>query len=114
MMTQIFMLCAVLFLLPVLFRLALKLRLGIPMLYIILALTVLHDWTRANPELADGILFALVGLVILSWVVTGARKICDFISQCWEDRAEAELFTQRVRQARARGEYTISAGDLWY
>lgn len=114
MMTQIFMLCAVLFLLPVLFRLAIKLRLGIPMLYIVLALTVLHDWTRANPELADIVLFALVGLVILSWVVTGARKVCGFIGQCWEDRAEAELFAQRVRQARASGEYTISASDLWH
>ena len=114
MLCQILVLCAVPLLLPILFRLALKLRLGIPMLYIVLALTVLHDWTRANPELADGILFALVGLVALSWVVTGAWKICNFISQCWEDRAEAELFAQRVRQARASGEYTISAGDLWY
>lgn len=58
MMTQIFMLCVVLFLLPILFRLAIKLRLGIPMLYIALALTVFHDWVRANPELADGVLFA--------------------------------------------------------
>ena len=113
MMTQIFTLCAVLFLLPILFRLAIKLRLGVPMLYIALALTVLHDWTRANPELADGILFALVGLVILSWVVTGARKICGFIGQCWEDRAEAELFAQRVRQARASGAYAIDTESLW-
>lgn len=97
MTSQIFTLCAVLFLLPILFRLAIKLRLGVPMLYIALALTALHDWTRANPELADGILFALVGLVILSWMVTGARKICGFIGQCWEDRAEAELLAQRAR-----------------
>ena len=114
MMSQILTLCAVLFLLPILFRVAIKLRLGIPMLYIALALTLLYDWTRANPELADGVLFALVGLVILSWAVTGARKICGFIGQCWEDLTEAELFAQRVRQARASGEYTISAGDLWY
>ena len=97
MMTRIFMLCAWLFLLPILFRLALKLRLGLPMLYIALALTVFHGWTQANPALADGILFALVGLVILSWMVTGARKICGFIGQCWEDRAEAELLAQRAR-----------------
>lgn len=114
MMSQIFTLCAGLFLLPILFRLALKLRLGVPMLYIVLALTVFHDWTRANPKLADGVLFALMGLVALSWVVTGARKVCSFISQCWEDRAEAELFAQRVRQARANGEYAVSADDFWY
>ena len=112
-MSQIFTLCAVLFLLPILFRLALKLRLGIPMLYIVLALTVFHDWTRANPALADGILFALVGLAALSWVVTGARKLCETIGQWREDRTAADLFARQIRQARASGEYAISAGDLW-
>lgn len=112
MLSQILMLCAAPFLLPILFRLALKLRLGIPMLYIVLALTLFHDWTRANPALADGILFALVGLVALSWVVTGVRKICDFIDQCREDRMAAELFAHQVRQARASGRYAISGDDL--
>ena len=42
-----------LFLLPVLFRLALKLRLGIPMLYALLALTVFHGWYQAHTALAD-------------------------------------------------------------
>ena len=60
------------FLLPVLFHLAIRLRLGIPMLYAVLALTVLHGWTQAHPALADGIFFVLVGLVALSWVVTAA------------------------------------------
>lgn len=113
MMSQIFTLCAVLFLLPILFHLAFRLRLGIPMLYIVLALTILHDWTRANPALADGILFALVGLVALSWVITGLRKICDFIGQCREDWAAAELFAHQVRQARADGEFVIRGGTPW-
>lgn len=113
MMSQIFTLCAVLFLLPVLFRLALKLRLGIPMLYIVLALTVFHDWTRSNPELADGILFALVGLAVLSWVVTGARKLCEIIGQWREDRAAAELFARQIRQARADGGFVIRVRSPW-
>ena len=92
---------------------ALKLRLGIPILYIVLALTVFHNWTRVNPKLADGILFALVGLVALSWVVTAVRKLCDFIDLHREDSAAAELFAHRVRQAQANGEYTVSADDLW-
>lgn len=112
MMSAIFILGVGLFLLPLLFRLALRLRLGVPMLYIVLALTVFHDWTRANPELADGILFVLVGLAALSWVVTAVRKLCDFIDLCREDRA-AELFAYHVRQARANGEYTVSADDFW-
>ena len=103
-----------LFLLPILFRLALKLRLGVPALYIVLALTVFHDWTQANPALADGILFTLVGLAALSWVVTGARKLCEIIDQCREDRAAAELFAHQIRQARASGQYTVSSDELWY
>lgn len=114
MLSQLFIFFAGIALLPLLFRLALKLRLGIPMLYAVLALTLFHDWTRANPALADGVLFALVGLVILSWVVTGARKLYDFIDQCREDRAAAELFALRVRQARSNGKYAISAGTPWY
>ncbi len=102
-----------LFALPILFHLALRLRLGIPMLYIVLALTVFHDRTRSNPELADGILFALVGLAALSWVVTAARKLYDVIDGYREERVAAELLAHRVRQARAMGEFAISTEDLW-
>ena len=40
-----------LFPLPILFRLALKLRLGIPILYAILMLTVFHGWYQAHTAL---------------------------------------------------------------
>lgn len=113
MVSQLITFGLVLLFLPALFHLALKLRLGIPMLYIVLALTVFHGWTQANPKLADGILFALVGLVVLSWVVTGVRKVCGFIGQCWEDRAAADLFAYHVRQTRANGEYAVSSNDFW-
>lgn len=112
MVSQLITFGAVLLFLPALFHLALKLRLGIPMLYIALALTVFHGWTQTHPVLADGILFALVGLVTLSWVVTGARKLCGFIGQRREDWAAAELFAHQVRQARASGQYTVSSEKL--
>lgn len=108
MMNQICILCGGLFLLPVLFRLALKLRLGVPMLYIVLALTALHDWTRSNPALADGVLFALVGLVALSWVVTLLRRLWELLEDWREERAMADLLANRVRQARASGKNIIS------
>ena len=114
MASQLIIFGLVLLFLPALFHLALKLRLGLPMLYIALALTVFHNWTCANPKLADGILFALVGLVALSWIVTAVRKLCNFIGLHREDRAAAELFAHRVRQARANGEYAVSADDFWY
>lgn len=101
------------FFLPILFHLAIRLRLGIPMLYMVLALTVFHGWTQAHPVLADGIFFVLVGLAALSWVVTAVRKVYDLINGWRGDRAAAELLADRVRQAQAAGEFMVSTDGLW-
>ena len=101
-----------LLLLPVLFRLALKLRLGIPMLYAVLMLTAFHGWYQAHTALADGIFFALVGLAALSWVVTLLRRLWELLEDWREERAMAELLAYRVRQARAAGEYAIDTQGL--
>ena len=102
-----------LFLLPILFRLALKLRLGIPVLYAVLMLTAFHGWYQAHVALADGIFFALIGLAALSWVVTLLRWLWGLVEDWRDERAAAELLAYRVRQARAAGEYTISTEGLW-
>ena len=104
---------AALFLLPILFRLALKLRLSIPMLYAVLMLTAFHGWYQAHTALADGIFFALVGLAALSWVVTLLRRLWDLLEDWREERAMADLRAYRVRQARAAGEYAINTEGLW-
>ena len=102
-----------LFLLPILFRLALKLRLGIPMLYALLMLTAFHGWYQAHTALADGIFFGLVALAALSWVVTLLRRLWELLEDWREERAMAELLAYRVRQARAAGEYAINTEGLW-
>ena len=102
-----------LFLLPILFRLALKLRLGVPMLYAVLMLTAFHGWYQAHAALADGIFFVLVGLAVLSWVVTLLRWLWSLVEDWREERAAAELLAYRVRQARANGEYVINTEGLW-
>ena len=102
-----------LFLLPILLRLALKLRLGIPMLYAVLMLTVFHGWYQAHAALADGIFFAMVGIAALSWVVTLLRRLWSLLDDWREERAMAELLAYRVRQARAAGEYAIDTEGLW-
>lgn len=101
-----------LMLLPILFRLALKLRLGIPMLYAVLMLTAFHGWYQAHTALADGIFFALIGLTALSWVVTLLRRLWELLEDWREERAMAELLAYRVRQARAAGEYAIDTQGL--
>ena len=85
-------------LLPLLLRLALKLRLGVPLLYSVLMLTVFHGWYQVHAALADGILFAMAGIVALSWVVTLARKFVVVVSESLENKAAAKLLADRVRQ----------------
>ena len=108
-----FFLVAGLFLLPLLLRLAIRLRLGIPLLYALGMLTVFHSWYQAHTALADGVFFALVGLAALSWVVTAARKALDWFSGFWADRTAAARFARRVRQARADGQSAVSIEGLW-
>ena len=90
-------------LLPLLLRLALKLRLGLPMLYILLMLTIFHGWYQANAALADGILFAMVGVAALSWAVTLARRLWELLEDLRYEWSAAKAFAGRVRQARASG-----------
>ena len=110
---MVFMISAVLGVLALLSRLAALARMTIPLLYTVSMLTVLHGWYRAHTVLADRILFALVGLVVLSWLLSLIRFVCDFVTQTRDDAAAMEYFSYRVRKARERGEDTVSTEGLW-
>lgn len=99
--------------LAILFRLAALARLTIPLLYTMSMLTVFHGWYRAHTVLADRILFALVGLVVLSWLLSLIRFVCDLVMQARDDAAAMEYFSYRVRKARENGEDTVSTEGLW-
>ena len=99
-------------LLPLLLRLALKLWLGVPLLYGILMLTMFHGWYQAHAALADSILFAIAGLVALSWLVTLVRKIAGIAGEFLENIAAAKLLASRVRQARLAGESIVNTNGL--
>ena len=103
-----------LFLLSILLRLAIKLRLGIPVLYAALMLTVFHDWYQTHAALADGIFFAMAGIAALSWVATLLHRLWELLDGWREERAMGELLASRVRQARANGEYVINTDGLLY
>ena len=60
-------------LLLLLIRIAMKLRLSIPLVYLVLMLTVFQPWYRVHATLADGIFLALVGCVMLSWIISLIR-----------------------------------------
>ena len=62
-------------LLLLLIRIAMKLRLSIPLVYLVLMLTVFQPWYRVHTALADGIFLALVGCTVLSWIISFVRFV---------------------------------------
>ena len=69
------MLTACFSMLLLLIRIAMKLRLSIPLVYLVLMLTVFQPWYRAHTALADGIFLALVGCTVLSWIISLVRFV---------------------------------------
>ena len=65
-------LCAFVFVVGILFRVAGALRLSVPLLYCFIVAFFMPGWSTRNPELCYGILYGLVGLVVLSWVMPSA------------------------------------------
>ena len=60
-------------LLLLLIRIAIKLRLSIPLVYLVLMLTVFQPWYRVHATLADGIFLVMLGCVMLSWIISLVR-----------------------------------------
>lgn len=54
--------------LSILFKIAGKIRLTLPLLYLLLTATVLNKWASSHEVLAFIILFALVGLSVFKWI----------------------------------------------
>lgn len=61
-------------LLSVIFKVAGKLRLTIPLLYLLLTATVLNKWASAHETVAFIILFILIALTIFSWFQSLRKK----------------------------------------
>ena len=62
-------------LLLLLIRITMKLRLSIPLVYLVLMLTAFRPWYRTHTALADGIFLALVGCTVLSWIISFVRFV---------------------------------------
>ena len=64
-----------LYLLLLLIRIAMKLRLSIPLVYLVLMLTAFQPWYRTHATLADGIFLVMLGCVTLSWIISLIRFV---------------------------------------
>ena len=51
------------------------LRLTIPLLYALLVPTLFHEWYYAHQTIAEGIWYAMLMMVALSWVVTIVKRV---------------------------------------
>lgn len=84
-------------LLSILFKLAGKIRLTLPLLYLLLTATVLNKWASSHEVLAFIILFILVGLSVFRWI----RSICNNQNEKKYYKAVTEDLlwqTERVKQ----------------
>ena len=66
---------AMIHLLLLLIRIAMKLRLSIPLVYLVLMLTTFRPWYRVHTALADGIFLVMLGCVTLSWIISFVRFV---------------------------------------
>lgn len=62
-----------------LFRVAGVFRLGIPLLYALIVPTLFHEWYYAHYGFANGIWYAMLVLVAVSWVVSIVRKVREWL-----------------------------------
>ena len=60
-------------LLLLLIRITMKLRLSIPLVYLVLMLTAFQPWYHAHMALADGIFLVMLSCVMLSWIISFVR-----------------------------------------
>ena len=58
-----------------LIRIAIKLRLSVPLVYLVLMLTAFRPWYRVHATLADGIFLVMLGCVMLSWIISLVRFV---------------------------------------
>ena len=106
---------AVLLFLSLIFRLAGKLRLTLPLLYFLLTATVLNPWAAAHETLAFAILYGLFALSIISWLLS----LRNAIRNRRYYKALEEDMSWQVKRARNNGiamdtVYFDSTGNMRY
>lgn len=84
-------------LLSFLFKIAGKLRLTLPLLYLLLTATVLNKWASSHETLAFIVLFALFGLSVFGWILSihDSKKEKRYYKAVKED---IRWQTERARQ----------------
>ena len=106
---------AVLLFLSLIFRLAGKFRLTLPLLYFLLTATVLNPWAAAHETLAFAILYGLLALSVISWLFSLRNALRDRKYY----KALEEDMSWQIKRARKNGismdsVYFDNAGNMRY
>jgi len=88
-----------LLILSFIFKVAGKLRLTIPVLCLLLFSTVLNKWAGEHETLAFIILFSLLGLTVLSWIVS----LIKAIRRKRDEKYMEDDVAWQIRRAREMG-----------
>lgn len=105
----------VLLFLSLVFRLAGKLRLTLPLLYFLLTATVLNPWAATHERLAFAILYVLLAFSVISWLLSLKNAIRDRKYY----KALEEDMSWQIKRARNNGiamdtVYFDSTGNMRY
>lgn len=105
----------VLLFLSLIFRLAGKLRLSLPLIYLVLTATVLNPWAAAHETLAFAILYGLLAITAISWLFS--LKIAIRNRNYY--KAMEEDMSWQIKRARNSGiamdtVYFDSTGNMRY
>lgn len=96
----------------IIFKLAAVFRLTIPLLYVVAMNTFWRSWYH----LGDIIFFVLLGLVVLSWIISLVRKIQSIFQKRQEEKDLESIVRYRIREQQRNGvqpdEYGGYAMDL--
>lgn len=92
-------LTAGLLILSCIFKVAGKTRLSIPILCLLLFSTILNKWAGEHETLAFIILFSLLGLTVLSWIVS----LIKTIRQRRDEKYFEDDVAWQIRRAREMG-----------
>ena len=84
----------------VVLRISSALGLSVPLMYGIIAPTLFYDWFHTHQQLAEGIGWALIALVAISWIVSLIRKIADAVDRRRDAEIEDMILLHRIKNGQ--------------
>jgi len=84
----------------VVLRISSALGLSVPLAYGIIAPTLFYDWFHTHQQLAEGIGWALIALVAISWIISLICKIADAVGRRRDAEIEDMILLHRIKNGQ--------------